>query len=573
MDAAEKVREARLRRMAERRGLKLVKSRRRDPLAVDYGRYVIADPDTNRPIAGELGSAGAMALDDVEAWLASPGPESVEVVIEEGRRIVRRSLTVADGKILVREHSFPDAVRHHYSPAGADGDMLLYQGEFALPDDGRVFKGDIRFRWRPSPHVEARGERATSPADLVALSDLLSVPGHQGMWAAPGAVSVKLPGGTLPPQPKKFFVPQGLPERSFHEERIEQHVGDPAALEQVTFLIPNGWQGHDGAGICDSGDLAQTWHGRTEAQGDGWIVTFDRHAAMDPAAWKDLKESGGHQFTHVGRLARADGSTFTGDEAFEALNRVRLGLNLALGRRVTCALPVGWRDGEPVWCRWRSAPVDGYRDVGHWLDDTISYRQVSDVVSRVLTITANPVNRESLRYATSYYVAANVDVDVEMSAAVPVSGLQLLAYFRFVTERGTYSHTRWEREKRETEPQLRLLTEDMGIDTSVPAHFSHLADVRDRLARTGPPRDALGVIIKMRNVVTHPTRDQPGTFSVYEWAEAGMLARYWLCLTLLNTVGYQGQIAEIMQPQPRWPGQLRNVPWLSRRVITFRRVT
>jgi len=36
MDAAEKVREARLRRMTERRGLKLVKSRRRDPLAVDY---------------------------------------------------------------------------------------------------------------------------------------------------------------------------------------------------------------------------------------------------------------------------------------------------------------------------------------------------------------------------------------------------------------------------------------------------------------------------------------------------------------------------------------------------------
>ena len=66
----------------------------------------------------------------------------------------------------------------------------------------------------------------------------------------------------------------------------------------------------------------------------------------------------------------------------------------------------------------------------------------------------------------------------------------------------------------------------------------------------------------MRNVVTHPTRDQPGTFSVYEWAEAGILARYWLCLALLNTVGYKGQIADVMQPQPRGLGQLRNVPWL-----------
>ncbi|HEX4864262.1 MAG TPA: hypothetical protein VFV02_09330 [Acidimicrobiales bacterium] len=571
MDATEKVREARLRRMAERRGLKVVKSRRRDPLAVDYGRYVIVDPDSNRPVAGEFGSASVMTLDDVEVWLASPGPENVEVVIKDGHRTVRRSLTLADGKLLVREHSFPDAVRHHYRPAGTDEDVLLYQGEFSLPGDGRAFRGDIRFRWRPSPRIEARGERETSPADVENLAEALSGTGP-GMWVMPGTVSVRMPGGILPPQPRRSFVPQGILERSFFEDRIEQHLGDPAALEEVTFLVPNGWQGHDGAGICDPGDLAHTWHGRTEAAGDGWTVVFDLDATMDTAAWNQLKGSGGHRFTHVGRLSRADGSVFTGDEAFEALDRVRLGLNLALGRRVTCALPVGWRDGKPVCCRWRSAPVDGYRDVSHWLDVTTSYRQVSKVVSRVLSFTASPVNRESLRYATSYYVAANVDVDIELSAGVPVSALQLLSYFRFVTDRGTYTRSRWEREKRETEPQLRLLTEDVKVDTSIPAHFKHLADARDRFARTGPLRDALGVIIKMRNVVTHPTRDQPGTFSVYEWAEAGMLARYWLCLSLLNTVGYQGQIAEVMQPQPRWPGQLRPVPWLSSRVIILRHV-
>jgi len=253
----------------------------------------------------------------------------------------------------------------------------------------------------------------------------------------------------------------------------------------------------------------------------------------------------------------------TGNEAFEALARIRLGLNLALGRRVTCALPVGWRRGQPVWSRWRSAPVDGHRDVGHWLDDTISCRQVGEVVSRVLDFTADSVNREALRNAVSYYVAANFDVDVELSVAVPVSGLQLLAYLRFITERGAYSLRGWK--ALGAEGQLRLLIEEIGVDTSVPAHFEHLTSVRDRLAREAPPRDALGVAIKMRNVVIHPTRDKPGDFSVYEWAEAGMLARYWLCLSLLNTVGYQGQVAEILQAQPRWTGQLRLVPWASAR--------
>jgi hypothetical protein len=38
-DRAEKARENRLRRMSERRGLTLRKSRRRDPGALDYGAY------------------------------------------------------------------------------------------------------------------------------------------------------------------------------------------------------------------------------------------------------------------------------------------------------------------------------------------------------------------------------------------------------------------------------------------------------------------------------------------------------------------------------------------------------
>ena len=43
-EESDKIRENRLRRMAERQGLRLVKSRRRDPLALDYGRYWLLAP-------------------------------------------------------------------------------------------------------------------------------------------------------------------------------------------------------------------------------------------------------------------------------------------------------------------------------------------------------------------------------------------------------------------------------------------------------------------------------------------------------------------------------------------------
>lgn len=64
---AEKIRENRLRRMAHRQGLRVYKSRRRDPRAIDYGGYLIAD-DRNRVVAGD--SSYSMDLDDVERYLS-----------------------------------------------------------------------------------------------------------------------------------------------------------------------------------------------------------------------------------------------------------------------------------------------------------------------------------------------------------------------------------------------------------------------------------------------------------------------------------------------------------------------
>lgn len=48
MENDEKVRENRLRRKAERQGYKLVKSRRRDPDATDYGTYQLV-PEKGKP--------------------------------------------------------------------------------------------------------------------------------------------------------------------------------------------------------------------------------------------------------------------------------------------------------------------------------------------------------------------------------------------------------------------------------------------------------------------------------------------------------------------------------------------
>ena len=65
----DKVRENKLRRMAQRQGLRVVKSRRRDPQAYDYNGYMILDTAINGIVAGSQPMEFSFSLDDVERFL------------------------------------------------------------------------------------------------------------------------------------------------------------------------------------------------------------------------------------------------------------------------------------------------------------------------------------------------------------------------------------------------------------------------------------------------------------------------------------------------------------------------
>ena len=63
--------ENRVRRMAERRGLRITRSRRRDPNASDYGRYLLRDANTRVIVAGTSSTGQAQwTFDEVAAYLA-----------------------------------------------------------------------------------------------------------------------------------------------------------------------------------------------------------------------------------------------------------------------------------------------------------------------------------------------------------------------------------------------------------------------------------------------------------------------------------------------------------------------
>jgi hypothetical protein len=77
-NVADKRREDRLRRVAARMGLALRKSRARDPMRMDFGRYRIINVETDYVVAGRFPYGYTLDLDAVEDVL-----EELELCREE----------------------------------------------------------------------------------------------------------------------------------------------------------------------------------------------------------------------------------------------------------------------------------------------------------------------------------------------------------------------------------------------------------------------------------------------------------------------------------------------------------
>ena len=482
-------------------------------------------------------------------------PPNTRVATEDGETVVYVTHKTADGEMVIK-HAFPSAILNHYQPAGIGEDIPLYAGTFQLASQlPTSFIGDVRFTWNPTPRVMARGG-----ANRSMLDDILD--GDDGpKWVRMGDVIVDTING-IPTPPSTANSSWNRDEaNTWMEDRIATpSLGDGEDLDSVTFFVPNGWQSIGGSRIQDGARPWIWWDGGLTSTAAEWQVTIHPTGRHSSEFWSELKSSGSSQVTHIGRLTRIDGARFSADAAENPLNAIRLAISFALGRAVQCLLPVGWQDSIPVWTMWHTGGIDRVKGVQSLLDQTIAPSQLEEMIGQCLVFAADPFKEEVLQYSVSYYLTANYDVNVELAVALPISALQLLAYYRFVEDRGTFSRGRWN--DLTTGEQIRELLSDCSIDLEIPVDFQHLESVRTTLGlkQDGSPRDALDCIIKMRNNVIHPTRDKPATWDPYQWSEASQVVLDYLRLAILNLVGFNSSIRTAVQPSKHL-GQTAKVPW------------
>jgi hypothetical protein len=295
-----------------------------------------------------------------------------------------------------------------------------------------------------------------------------------------------------------------------------------------------------------------TWCGRWRFEVDGWRITIDRRQDHDEVMDRAVDQSS-YVLTHVMEIRRTDGAAFDVEAAKRLLEGLRLCVSFAFGRWIAPILPVGYDAGEEVvWEEWTPPLCDPAVAVGFgWLhrthtDDLV--RLLSCALPR-LTASGAP---DILRYQMVNAVLAVTSGFVEQRISATFSALENLEWAILVLgdrlSRTKYKNLAGAERLREV-LALAVIPPDLDA-TTFPALHALVAN-----------SDGPAAVVDVRNRLTHPKSPHD---EVYQFdglvREAWFLARHYLTLSILYSIGYRGSYVR-MTPPFGWASHSVKVPW------------
>jgi hypothetical protein len=284
---------------------------------------------------------------------------------------------------------------------------------------------------------------------------------------------------------------------------------------------------------------------------DGWELHLDgRHDVRELVS--DLN-GGTYAFTHVGRVARVDGTGFSSEAASTVLDGLHWFLSFVRGAWSGPLIADGYdSDGELCWRKWSVDRTDRWRGVFRWCDD-FGFAAAQEAFKGFFTNWSEPFSNSVMRVAIGTYVTANSPDPVETAIITAQSGLELLGWLRFV-ESGTISARAWQ--DKQASDKIEELLAIANVDASIPPETPALSGLHPDW-KTGPQ-----VVAGVRNRLVHPRRREGGATSPGDvLADAWMLSSRYLELGLLHVLGVQSPIRNRLNPNV-WTGAVAPPPWV-----------
>lgn len=458
---------------------------------------------------------------------------------------------------------YPRALQPIYSSKKLHQSIELYKGSLEV-SQGQVKKcvdGTIRLDWLPSPQIEFEFScelnsissdevlklKLPNSADSVEAI-VLSLAFHDNQFSA-----------TVSGTPTESIVlggDQNLQYVVFHLTNFYNFIGDGTVLRlQGSVRVQNN---------------------SAVFEAEGWKVTIDAINEVTESV-KSLKTSAGYGITHVGKIERSDGATFTAEEVQSLLDTLGYFFSFVRGFWIAPILPVGFnKNEEKVWEEWGPLPIiDRWQSKTSWFPDsnatTITPQVLAEVFPSFLQRWQDSSWNEPLRLAIHWYLSSNMTAGaVTGSIILEQAALELLAWVLLV-EKGNVSEANFGDKKNKyfnsTSKKINRLLEALKIPTDIPSSLSHLVQFESQLKHS--ENNGPYALAEVRNSIIHaaPENQQKLQSTSFETRfEAYMLGLRYIELILLHTFGYRGEYSNrlliFFEDKRRGEEMIETVPWV-----------
>jgi hypothetical protein len=302
-----------------------------------------------------------------------------------------------------------------------------------------------------------------------------------------------------------------------------------------------------------------------------WKITLDQLETTTDNV-KSLNSQGGFAITHVGRLEKLNGQTFTGEDATDFLNIIADFLSFARGFKVPLILLCGYdaKDNE-IYQHWDSQIGHSWKYVNSWFPENEAH-----ILANVFPGFLNWWNNwGELAKVTLYsYLESNYAPTLEVKILLSQLTLESMARVLLVEKDKIATETWFDARSTKASDKLRKLLERLKIPLEIPTEKPPKSSPTfiERLKPESPQllqnlrelalkhqwEDGLHALTTIRNDITHSKKKYDISF--LEKLDASNMGLWYLELVLLAIFDYQGDYHNRL-PKYQQNGEKEPVPW------------
>ena len=288
----------------------------------------------------------------------------------------------------------------------------------------------------------------------------------------------------------------------------------------------------------------------------GRVILKDSNWAIEIQALPQTNEivdqltlHGGHAITHVGRLERVDGGSFSINAANNALTHLQHFLSFARGQWCAPFGIVGTSTrGEILYEDWSQRLVSPWATPPSWFDD-LNGQWLADCYPGFIRLLKDPSLGKSVADALYWYLRSN-----RGGEGAGVDGGLLLAQAALERLANAYLQKTSLSASGYAAQRIRQMCEKLAIPIQLSKSTKNLRRARGQKTWIDGP----GAISKIRNELIHAKSQLQVPLHSVIW-EASQLAHWYIELIILRLSGYNGHYSNRIVA--RHIGDKETVPW------------